>query len=388
MKTKLLGLLGFSALAVVTAGAAQAQELVLGYLPSLAGPFATLSRTNELAAQLAVDEINNAGGINGKKLKIISFDTAGKPDQAVVGLRKLAEDDKVLAVIGPFSSGECRVVFPAGERAGIVMMSMASSAPKLAEPFTYALRNTSDEGYMFSKVMATLLDKKYAVATAAVAYATDDVISKTMGEIVLPNVMKKAGTDVKLSVTFQSQAFDMAAQVSQLKAQPTDLIGIGAGPDVAVRLAQELRRQAVKSRLVAGSTIGDPELAKRMGNDGNGTVIPNTFYSGVSDKAKKFEQEMIKRAKAIGIERSGASQFDAATYDIVQFYAYAIKQANVTGDPAKLAAERTAIRDALRAMKDFAALEGAISFGKNGDALKPVYITEMEGGRWNLIGTH
>ena len=101
-----------------------------------------------------------------------------------------------------------------------------------------------------------------------------------------------------------------------------------------------------------------------MGNDGDGTVIPNTFYSGVSDKAKKFEEEMIKRAKAIGIERSGVSQFDAATYDIVLLYAYAMKQANVTGDAAKLAVERTAIRDALRAAKDFAALEGPISFGK------------------------
>ena len=100
---------------------------------------------------MAVDEINAAGGIGGKKLKIVSFDTAGKPDQAVVGLRKLAEDDKVMAIIGPFSSGECRVVFPAGERAGIVTMSMASSAPKLAEPFTYGLRNTSDEGYMFQQ---------------------------------------------------------------------------------------------------------------------------------------------------------------------------------------------------------------------------------------------
>lgn len=388
MKKEFVGLLGLSLLAFTAGNGAQAQELLLGYLPSLAGPFATLSRTNELAAQLAVDEINSAGGINGKKLKIISFDTGGKPDQAVVGLRKLAEDDKVLAVIGPFSSGECRVVFPAGERGGIVMMSMASSAPKLAEPFTYALRNTSDEGYMFSKVMKSLQEKRYPIATAAVAYATDDVISKTMGEIVLPNVMKQAGTDVKLSVTFQSQAFDVAAQVSQLKAQPTDLIGIGSGPDVAVRLAQELRRQGVKGRLVAGSTIGDSELAKRMSNDGDGTVIPNTFYAGVSDKAKKFEEEMIKRAKAIGIERSGVSQFDAATYDIVQFYAYAIKQANVTGDPAKLVAERTAIRDALRAMKDYAALEGAISFGKNGDALKPVYITEMQGGQWKLIGTH
>jgi branched-chain amino acid transport system substrate-binding protein len=125
-----------------------------------------------------------------------------------------------------------------------------------------------------------------------------------------------------------------------------------------------------------------------MGNDGDGTVIPSTFYSGASPAAKKFEDEMIKRAKAAGIERSSASQFEAATYDIVQFYAYAMKQAKVTGDPAKLAAERTAIRDALRAMKDFPALEGPISFGQNGDALKPVYIIEMQGGSWKLIGQH
>jgi branched-chain amino acid transport system substrate-binding protein len=385
MKAKLLGLM---LAAAITGGTAQAQELLLGYLPALAGPFATLSRTDEIAAQIAVDEINAAGGIGGKTIRIISFDTAGKPDQAVVGLRKLAEDDKVLAVIGPFSSGECRVVFPAGERAGIVTMSMASSAPKLAEPFTYGLRNTSDEGYMFQKVMKTLQEKKYPLATASIAYATDDVISKTMGEIVLPNVMKQFGTDLKGSVTFQTQAFDLSTQVSQLKAQPTDLIGIGSGPEPAVRLAQELRRQGVTGRLVAGSTIGDSELARRMGNDGNGTVIPSTFYSGVSDKAKKFEDELIRRAKAAGIERSSASQFEAATYDIVQFYAYAMKEAKVTGDTAKLAAERSAIRDTLRAMKSYPALEGPISFGQNGDALKPVYVIEMQGGRWNLIGTH
>ncbi len=386
MNAKLLGIVAIAS--AITGGAAQAQELLLGYLPSLAGPFATLSRTNEIAAQIAVDEINASGGIGGKKIRIISFDTAGKPDQAVVGLRKLADDDKVLAVIGPFSSGECRVVFPAGERAGIVTMSMASSAPKLAEPFTYGLRNTSDEGYMFQKVMKTLQEKKYPAATASIAYATDDVISKTMGEIVLPNIMKQFGTEVKGSVTFQTQAFDLATQVSQLKAQPTDLIGIGSGPEPAVRLAQELRRQGHAGRLVAGSTIGDSELARRMGNDGNGTVIPSTFYSGVSDKAKKFEDELVKRAKAAGIERSAASQFEAATYDSVQFYAHAMKEAKVSGDTAKLAAERTAIRDTLRAMKPHPALEGPISFGKNGDALKPVYIIEMQGGRWNLIGTH
>jgi branched-chain amino acid transport system substrate-binding protein len=386
MNARLLGLA--ATLLILAHAPGHAQDILLGYLPSSAGPFATLSRTNEIAAQMAIDEINAAGGIASKKLRIIAFDTAGKPDQAVVGLRKLAEDDHVLAMIGPLSSAECRVVFPAGERIGVVAMSMASSAPKLAEPFTYGLRNTSDEGYMFQKVMKTLQDKNYPIATGSVAYATDDVISKTMGEVVLPNIMKQFGTEVKGSVTFQTQAFDLSTQVSQLKSQASDAIGIGAGPEAAIRLAQELRRQGVSGRLIAGSTIGDPELARRMGDDGNGTVIPSTFYSGVSDKAKKFDEEFTKRAKAAGVERSAASQFDAATYDIVQFYAYAMKEVKVTGDAAKLAAERTAIRDTLRAMKNYPALEGPISFGQNGDALKPVYVIEMQAGRWNLIGTY
>src|ERR1700741_3158329 len=141
------------AASALAAPAASSQEIVLGYLPSGGGPFATFSKTNQIAAQMAVDEVNAAGGVNGKKLRIIAFDTEGKPDQAVVGLRKLADDDKVMAIIGPFSSSECRVAFPAAERAGVSVMSMASSAPNLAEPFTFAFRNTSDEGYLFDRVM-------------------------------------------------------------------------------------------------------------------------------------------------------------------------------------------------------------------------------------------
>ncbi len=386
--SKTLFAASFLAAAAFGASPASSQEILLGYLPSGGGPFATFSKTNAIAAQMAVDEVNAAGGINGKKIRIVAFDTEGKPDQAVVGLRKLADDDKVLAIIGPFSSSECRVVFPAAERAAVAVMSMASSAPRLAEPFTYAFRNTSDEGYLFDRVMRALKQKGYPTATAALAYATDDVISKTMGEIVLPGLMKKNGTEIKLSVTFLSQAFDLAPQVSQLVAQPTDLLGIGSGPEAATRLVQELRRQGGKARPVAGSTIADPELPRLMGAAGDGTVIPTAFYANLDDRTKKFEAEFLRRAKAAGIDRTASSQFDAASYDIVLMYAQAMKTAGVTGDPAKLAPERAAIRDALRAMKDFPALEGAISFGKNGDALKPAYIIEMQGSKWNLIATY
>src|SRR6516165_2267984 len=175
MNNKLFAGLLVATAAALTMSPAWSQEIVLGYLPSGGGPFATFSKTNQIAAQMAVDEVNASGGVNGKNIRIVSFDTEGKPDQAVVGLRKLADDDKVLAVIGPFSSSECRVAFPAAERAGVPAMSMASSAPGLAAPFTYAFRNTSDEEYLYERLMQALKKKKYAKNTPAIAYATDDV---------------------------------------------------------------------------------------------------------------------------------------------------------------------------------------------------------------------
>jgi branched-chain amino acid transport system substrate-binding protein len=387
MKSKSL-YLAVAAVLGVLAGAASAQELVLGYLTAETGPFVSLSRSNEIAARIAVDEINAAGGVNGKKVRYIAFDTAGKPDQTVVGLRKLAEDDKVLAVIGPFSSGQVQVAAPAGDRLGVVTMAMASSAPKLVANFQYAFRNTSDEAYMFERVMRTIKSKNLPSATGAVAFANDDTISRVMGEKVLPAVMLKSGVAMKGNVDFKLAAFDLSAQVSQLKANPTDLVGVGAPPEAAIKLAQEMRRQGHAGRLVAGSTINDPDLPMRMGKDGNGTIIPSTFFADLNDATRKFAAEFAKRSKAMNAERTSAGQFDAATYDIVLYYAWAMREGKVTGDPGRLAAERTAIRDALRRMKDFPALEGAVSFGSDNDALKPVYVQEARDGKWVLLEVH
>lgn len=351
MKAKLTIL--FSAAIAFAAPALAQSELVLGYLTAETGPFVSLSRTNEIAARIAVDEINAAGGVNGKKLRYIAFDTAANPGQTLVGLRKLAEDDKVLAIIGPFSSGQVQVAAPAADRIGIVTMAMASSAPKLVANFKYAFRNTSDEAYMFDRVLRTMKSKGLPVATGAVAYANDDTIMRVMGEKVFPGLMKKAGVDVVATVDFKLTAFDLSAQVSQLKARPSDLVGLGALPETAVKLAQELRRQGHQGRIVSGSMIADPELPMRIGREGSGTICPTTFFADLNDRTRKFSEEFTRRARAANMERQLAAQFDAATYDIVQYYAWAMREAKVTGDPKRLADERTAIRDALKRMKDF-----------------------------------
>ena len=385
---RLLAIAGL-ALASGLSGTALGQgELLLGYLTAETGPFVSLSRSNEVAARIAVDEINAAGGVDGKRVRYITFDTAANPGQTVVGLRKLAEDDKVLAIIGPFSSGQVQVAAPAADRIGIVTMAMASSAPKLVANFKFAFRNTSDEAYMFDRVLRTMKAKGLPVATGAVAYANDDTIMRIMGEKVFPALMQKAGVNVVATVDFKLAAFDLSAQVSQLKAKPSDLVGMGALPETAVKLAQEMRRQGHQGRIVSGSMIADPELPMRIGNEGGGTVCPTTFFADLNERTRRFAEEFTRRAKAANLERNLPAQFDAATYDIVLFYAWAMTEGKVSGDPTRLSEERAAIRDALKGMKNFPALEGPISFGADNDALKPVYVQEIRDGKWVLLETH
>ncbi|MDB5508099.1 MAG: putative ABC-transport system periplasmic component precursor [Hyphomicrobiales bacterium] len=365
---------------------ASAQELLLGYMMAKSGPYVSLANTNELAVDLAVEEINNKGGVGGRKIKVVKFDTAGDPKQATTALRRFASDDAVLGVIGPFSSSEVRTTFPVGEREGLAQMSMASSAPGLTKGFTYGYRNTTDEGLVIDQVLAALKAKNLPAANGVAAFATDDVVSKSIGSTVVPAMFKKHSINLKGSVDFQYAAFDLSPQVAQIKQMAPDIIGLGSPPEGAVNLARELKRQNVTTRVIGGTTIADPELPKRMAGAGEMLTIGTTFFPEVNDKTRAFTAEFAKRAKAAGFERTDPNQFDASVYDIVYLYAEAMKTGAVTGDKAKLAAERTTVRDELAKIKNLELLEGAISF-TGGDAVKPVYVLEVKGGKWTLLDT-
>lgn len=378
-----------SLLLTIASGPALAQDLTIGYLAATTGPFSGLARRNAVAIEVAIEEINAKGGINGKKLALSSFDTGGKPEQAVAGVTKFAQDMPVLAVVGPFSTSECRVSFPTGERLGITQMSMASSAPKVAAPFTFAFRNTTDEAYTYERLFKTIKAKGYAHKSADIAYATDDAVSQALGTAVLPAALKSAAIPLSDTVSFRVSAFDLAPQVSQLMQKPSDLIAVGTPPEPLLKLAAELRRQGYKGRMLGGSTVADAELPARMGANGEGTLITATFFSGMDDpRTKTFVKSFKAKLKEKGETVLEPNQFDAASYDIVSMYAWAMKEAKVTGDPAKLADERKAIRDKVRNLKDFPALVGPLSINKDGDAIKVIYVLEAKAGQWTLVDKH
>lgn len=366
-----------------------AEDLTIGYLAATTGPFSALAKRNAIAVQIAIDDINAKGGVNGKKLSLVSFDTGGKPDQAVAGVTHFADDTSALAIVGPFSTSECRVSFPTGERLGISQMSMASSAPKVAAPFKYAFRNTTDEAYTYERLFKTIKAKGYASKSVSIAYATDDAVSETLGTKVLPEAIKQAGLPLEQTVSLRVAAFDLAPQVSQLAQKPTDLIAVGTPPEPMLKLAAELRRQGLTGRMLGGSSVADAELPARMGANGEGTLITATFFGGLDDdRTRDFVKKFQAKLKEKGETVVEPNQFDAASYDIVSMFAYAMKNTGATGEKSKVAAERTALRDELRKLSKFPALVGPLSINSDGDAIKVIYVLEAKGGKWTLVDKH
>jgi len=364
-----------------------ANELVLGYAMAKSGPFTSTGLSSEVAVDLAVSEINAAGGVNGKKIRLVKFDTGGKPEQAVVAIRRFARDDGALAVIGPFLSSECRVAFPAGEREGIPMMSSASSAPGLTQGHNFAFRNTMDEATKIEKLVKVMKEKGLLGKSASIAYANDDFVSKSAGAEAFPDALKKTGIPVEVNVNFAFAAFDLSPQVSQLMTRPTDMVALAAPPESAAKFVREMRRQGSKGRVVGGSIFATPEFPGRVGEAGNGTLVTVTFFSGREDaRTRKFVQDFLTLAKERKLpEILPPSQFDSASYDVVYIYAEAMRRAKATGDAGKLVQERRAMRDIIAGLKDFAALEGSITMGPERDMLKPVYVLEARDGAWKFF---
>ncbi len=386
---KFFGILAVAVAAGSFGGAdAAAGEIVIGASIAKTGRYATLARGTETAIDIAVREINAAGGINGNKIRLVKFDTGGDPKQAVAAVRRFAEDEGALAVIGPFSSGEARVAFPAGERLGIVQMPNASSAPKLPDKFSYAYRLTESEFTQFVRLVKSMKSKGMAASTAAIFYASDEFVSKIVGTVIMKTVLTKFGVKLVADpIGFPNAAFDLSPQVSQIRGKKVDIVGVGAIIEPAVKLKKELDRQGIKARMIGSALFADPGVEKTFGAAGEGTMFATWYWYKLNKRTREFAAKYVAENKKRGMEKPFPHHVDAAAYDIVYVYKDAMERAGVTGDKSKLKAERTAIRDALRTTK-YSGIVGDICFEKTGDAQLGAFIIELKGGQWTLLDSH
>ncbi len=374
-------------LALLSAGAnaQNADEYLIGLSHVTTGIYSSNSRFNEIAVDLAISEINEKGGVNGKKLRVIKFDTGGDPRQAQVAVNKLANDDKVLAIIGPYSSAEARVAFAAGERIGVVQIAVASSAPNITKGMKYAFRVAIGEDVQIDRLLGTLKKKGIPSKTASIIYVSDEFLQKAEGTQIIPAALKAHG--IKLvgePVGFEGSAFDIAPQIAKLKATPADLIGAGTLLDNAVKVMKEAKRQELTGRFFGGQILSDPDFRAKAGPDAEGLVYVTSFFPDFNDKTRSFTKAFNDAIAKKQENRAGPHQSDAQAYDIAYVIAEAIKNAGVTGDPAKLQEERAALRDGIGRIS-MEGVTGLVRFDNENNGLLPGYVIEIKNGKPSLL---
>jgi branched-chain amino acid transport system substrate-binding protein len=362
------------------------REIVLGAIVPSSGPFAEWGRTNTVTLQMLEKQVNSTGGINGVKLRIAILDDATKPAQATNNLRKLAGDDKALAVAGPLTSSAAEVTFPVANEMKIVATSQASSKPgvaKLNRP--WAFRNTIDEGVL-GRTTVPYYKKSFGIKSVAIIFDAKDATAATVGSRIMPALMKENEIEVLNAsdlLSFNTGDLDVSAQVTKMKALNPDGVVVSADYSQAVTVIREMKRQGMIKPVVGATQLISSAILKAAPEIP--IIAPATFYATMKgDKPEKFVNELqplLRKTSGLPSEIE-PSMYDANIYEIVSIYIDAIKATGVTGKPEDLDVDRTKIRDYLAKLVAFPGLGGPIGFNDDGDAIKAFYILQGENGAW------
>jgi branched-chain amino acid transport system substrate-binding protein len=365
------------------------EPIKIGVAFGLTGVWSDWCKRDIISVEMAIDEINAAGGVNGMPLKSVIYDTASKPDEATRIVRKLATDDKVLAILGPFSSSECEVAFPVGNKLGIVMMVQASSKPGVAAANRpYAFRNKIDELRLAIPAIQKWKEF-YKIKNVAIVHDAKDAVSLSLGTQVLPGVCKKLGLEIVNEgkyVTYQTGDFDMKPQVTRLKGFEFDGIAFGGIYMDGVTFIKEVRRQGVNQPMVGGNPLMHFNFPIRAGKAADGVFTSSEFYHWMpKERVKKFTKDYVERAKKKGFDPPEPLQFDVNVYDGIYMFAHVMKKMGVTNKSDDLAKDRELIMKGLTDLKGFLGVASEIEFNKEGDAVRQVYVVKAQDGQWVLV---
>ncbi len=384
MAKLLLALLVTTALATSLAVRADPAPIRIGVNFERTGSISSYGQHALVSAQIAAEEINKAGGINGAPLELVIEDNRSSPEQSVIATRNLA-DANVFAMLGPVTTTVVRTAFPATNRADMPAISPGSGAPGIgAQNRPWGFRDAAIDQIIIGDVVARI-HKAYPNARKVV-FALDpkDPYEVFLTRNVAPPLLAQnamtvanAGAFIEIPV----DATDFSVFVTRIKALEPDVILAGVGHEALAGFLKEANRQQLNVPLFAGlGSITDAVADAAKGIP----VFAGQPFDPHSDDPKVVA--FVKAFKARS-ERDLPGQYsnpiyaDAGAYEGLYMFAAAMKAGDVTpATPLKEA--RTKIRDYLTGLKDFPGLGNSIDINKDGDAIKKTIVFATENGAW------
>lgn len=369
MKKKLLSGLVASVMAtslLIGCGStgADSEVIKIGGIGPLTGSASTYGNSVKEGASLLVKEINDAGGINGKKVELIFEDDGATPDGAMQAFNKLVDKDSVSAILGGVTSGATLAIAKNSTERQIPMITPTGTEPSITnEGGEYMFRGCFIDSFQ-GEVLAKYTKEKLNKKTAAVLYNAGSDYSIGIAKAYKETLEKNGGTVVEY-LSYNDGDTDFKAQLTKIKGSNPDVIVLPDYYNVVGLIAKQARDISITSQLLGGDGWESEELAEIGGDAVNGALYINHYYSGdtteiVKNFVDSYKKEYNKEPDA----------FAALAYDSAKILVEAIKNANST--------DGTAIKDEL-AKTEIESVTGKISFNAERSAIKGAAVIKLEG---------
>jgi branched-chain amino acid transport system substrate-binding protein len=362
----------------VGVGSAAEQELRVGAIASTTGNLLVQGKNLQNGATMAVDEINQAGGVNGKKIKLIFENDQSDTGKTQAAAKKLIYEDKVLAILGPCGSPQIYATQQVTEPEKIVLISHVGSGPRLTkEGQKYYFRNAISAVYQTMDLLRYAMDK---LGYKKFGLAYDPGRTKPDSELVIKD-LSTLGLKPAAVVEFQTQDVSFNSQLLKFKAVQPDAVLLLPIVHQMAAFARQARQVGMEARLMGNVAIAYDEYIQLAGSAAEGTLTAATFNIAMGKDDPKIDK-FIKIYKARFGENPEHSS--AHAYDAVNLLALSMKGLSLK--PEDLAKDRQAIRDNLQKIQNYRGMAGIVSYGpEDYDGYSHPTILEVKGGEWRVV---
>jgi len=381
-----------SAPAASAPGKPSGAPIKVGFIAPLSGPVAAYGAALKYAPALVVNEINAAGGINGSPVELVTFDSPNNPNQTVTGLRRLVNEDRVVAVIGPYYTGEMQAAVPLAKELKVPIMGYTPAAthPGLVEPNEWAFLADSSEEKTVSIALEGFKRAYPSVRKMIVVGDNQTAVTAVTLRDVWPKVLPANGYEIVDTVTFNFGTTDFSPIATRIRASGAEGIAISALSPAAPNLLQELERQGTHLPMVSSSHLQTvPPLPKIAGKSADGMV--QTFFYSPEEADKPSVKAWVEKYEAAIKAENPSGELpvvgyacEVQTYDDAGILMQALKASGIRGDTPPAEA-REKVRQALMNVKGYPGVLRSKDITPEGRITWDFYPLMAQDGAWKPI---
>jgi branched-chain amino acid transport system substrate-binding protein len=346
-------------------------EIVVGEYGSLTGGQATFGTSTHNGIMLAMDEINGAGGVNGRQVKVITEDDQSKADEAANAVTKLISQNNVVAVLGEVASSSSLAAAPICQSNQVPMITPSSTNERVTQVGDYIFRMCFIDPYQ-GEAMANFVSKQLGMKRAAVLIDVKSDYSTGLAAN-FERVFVANGGGIVGKQSYAQGDSDFRSQLTTLKSVNPEVIFVPGYYNDIGQIAIQARDLGIDVPLVGGDGWDSPTVIQIGGKSIENSYFSDHYFVGDS---RPLVQTFVNEYK----KRHGKNPEATAAlgYDALKIFAEAVKRAG--------SLDRKAIRDQIAATKDYQGVSGTITMGPDRNPIKPVAMIKIENGEMKFAG--